>query len=232
MGRQVRLADGAAYEPLTTVRGLPVFPSVPLTDQLAGGPDSCGGWHRWRPTGPTTADAETRVLRRGVDFDHVVLAVSVGMIPVVAGELIGIGPSGGHDTAVRTVATQAFQLWLRPDEPALGWDEPGVTISAYHRPFETWASMPQTLWANRPEHDRPGTVAYFCGTVNAAWPTTEVGAGYLHRYPPQVQAEAVTYIDRHLGPFFPRAVTEEGLSGICSAGSTANRLPPRWAPST
>ena len=27
------------------------------------------------------ADAETRVLRRGIDFDHVVLAVSVGMLP-------------------------------------------------------------------------------------------------------------------------------------------------------
>ena len=79
-------------------------------------------------------------------------------------------------THIRTVATQAFQIWLRPDEPTLGWHEPGVTISAYLRPFETWASMPQTLWTEDwPDDDRPGTVAYFCGTLNAPWPTTEEG---------------------------------------------------------
>ncbi len=35
MGRQVRLADGVDhYEPLTTIRGLPVFPNAPLADQI------------------------------------------------------------------------------------------------------------------------------------------------------------------------------------------------------
>ena len=33
-------------------------------------------------------DAELRVLRRGIDFDQVVLAVSLGMIPTVAAELL------------------------------------------------------------------------------------------------------------------------------------------------
>jgi uncharacterized protein with NAD-binding domain and iron-sulfur cluster len=80
--------------------------------------------------------------------------------------------------------------------------------------------MPQTLWSEDwPEHDRPGSVAYFCGTLNASWPTTEVGAGYLRRYQQQVQERATNYVDRNLGPFFPRAVTEQGfrwqlLSGV------------------
>ena len=60
-------------------------------------------------------------LRRGVDFDHVVLAVSVGMIPVVATELIADRPEWREMTThVRTVATQAFQIWLRPDESDAG----------------------------------------------------------------------------------------------------------------
>jgi uncharacterized protein with NAD-binding domain and iron-sulfur cluster len=223
MGRQVRLADGIIrYEPLTNVRGLPVFPSVPLTDQLADGTQiPCGGWHSLETHWSNHADAQTRVLRRGIDFDHVVLAVSVGMFPVVAGELIEDRVEWREMTSrMRTVATQAFQIWLRPDEPSLGWDEPAVTISAYLRPFETWASMPQTLWSEDwPEHDRPGSVAYFCGTLNASWPTTEVGAGYLRRYQQQVQERATNYVDRNLGPFFPRAVTEQGfrwqlLSGV------------------
>ena len=46
VARQVKLADGVDhYEPLTTVRGLPVFPSTPLTEQLAD-PETTpeGGW--------------------------------------------------------------------------------------------------------------------------------------------------------------------------------------------
>ena len=227
MGRQVRLADGVThYEPMTGVRGLPVFPNTPLTGQLAASDQiPCGGWHSLETYWADRADAEIRVLRRGVDFDHVVLAVSVGMLPVVAGELIEDRVEWKELTSrIRTVATQAFQIWLRPDEPSLGWNEPGVTISAYRRPFETWASMPQTLWAEDwPEHDRPGTVAYFCGTLNATWPTAEVGAGYLRRYQQYVQEQAADYIDRNLGPFFPRAVSEQGFAWQLLSGANGER---------
>jgi uncharacterized protein with NAD-binding domain and iron-sulfur cluster len=226
MGRQISLADGlATYDPLTTVHGLPVFPSAPLTDQLADGQIPEDGWHSLETHWSERADAETRVLQRGVDFDHVVMAVSVGMLPIVAGELIDDRIEWQEMTThVRTVATQAFQIWLRPDEPTLGWHEPAVTISAYLRPFETWASMPQTLWSEDwPDHDRPGTVAYFCGTLNAAWPTAESGAGYLHRYQQQVREQATSYIDRNLSPFFPNAVTDEGFDWHLLSGVNGER---------
>jgi uncharacterized protein with NAD-binding domain and iron-sulfur cluster len=165
------------------------------------------------------------VLRRGIDFDHVVLAVSVGMLPVVANELIDDRIEWREMTSrMRTVATQAFQIWLRPDEPSLGWNEPAVTISAYLRPFETWASMPQTLWSEDwPEHDRPGTVAYFCGTLNAPWPTTEIGAGYMRRFQQQVQEQATTFVDRNLWPFFPNAITESGFDWHLLSGVNGER---------
>jgi uncharacterized protein with NAD-binding domain and iron-sulfur cluster len=226
MGRQVRLADGrTTYDPLTTVRGLPVFPSAPLIDQLADGQIPKDGWHSLETHWSERADAETRVLRRGVDFDHVVLAVSIGMLPIVAGELIDDRIEWREmTTRVRTVATHAFQIWLRPDEPTLGWHEQAVTISAYLRPFETWASMPQTLWSEDwPDHDRPGTVAYFCGTLDATWPTAESGAGYLDRYQQQVREQATTFIDRNLSPFFPNAVTDEGFDWHLLGGVNGER---------
>ena len=233
MGRQVRLAEGVTrYEPLTKVLGLPVFPDTPLADQLAA-PDQvpCGGWHSLETYWSDRADAETRVLRRGVDFDHVVLAVSVGMLPVVAGELIEDRVEWKEMTShIRTVATQAFQIWLRPDEPSLGWNEPAVTISGYLRPFETWASMPQTLWSEDwPEDDRPGTVAYFCGTLDATWPTAEVGSGYARRYEQRVRADAASYVDRHLKPYFPRAVSEQGFSWHLLSGVNGERGPAAMA---
>ncbi len=227
MGRQVNLAAGLDhYEPLTRVRGLPVFPATPLVDQLAlTDRDAAWNWASLETYWSDYQDAETRVLQRGVDFDHVVLAVSLGMVHVVARELIDDRPEWREMTAnVRTVATQAFQIWMRPDEPALGWPKPGVTVSAYMRPFETWASMPQTLWAEDwPDQQRPGTVAYFCGSLNATWPTSEKGEDYARRYEDVVRTEAANYIDRHLGIYFPKAVRESGFDWHLLSGANGQR---------
>jgi uncharacterized protein with NAD-binding domain and iron-sulfur cluster len=233
MGRQVELADGVDhYEPLTTVRGLPVFPSAPLADQLADPVKTpCGGWHSLETHWAEHGDVETRQLRRGVDFDHLVLAVSLGMVSVVAKELTADRPEWSEMTThVRTIATQAFQLWLRPDEPELGWSEPGVTISAYLRPFETWASMPQTLWAEDwPDDDRPGTVAYFCGSLDAAWPSNEDKEGYALKYAQSVSVDAADYVDTNLGLYFPKAVTGQGFLWHLLCGADGLRGPAAMA---
>jgi uncharacterized protein with NAD-binding domain and iron-sulfur cluster len=221
MGRQVRLADGVTeYKPLTRVGGLPVFPAGPLADQLDGYASRDLESHFGR-----RADVETRVLHRGIDFDQVVLAASLGMVELVAGELIADSPQWRDMTAhLRTVATQAFQLWLRPDEPALGWLQPGVTTSGYVAPFDTWASMPQTLWAEQwPDEDSPRTVAYFCGALNALWPTTERHDVYVADCRDKVLAEAVTYLDSHVGLFLPGALTEHGFAWHLLVGVNGHR---------
>ena len=44
-------------------------------------------------------------------------------------------------------------------------------MSAYEPPFHTWASMPQLIDVERwPADDRPGSIAYFCGALQASWP--------------------------------------------------------------
>jgi uncharacterized protein with NAD-binding domain and iron-sulfur cluster len=227
VARQVRLADGIdRYEPLTTVRGLPVFPSTPVLDQLAEPERIPGeGWDSLETHWSRRDDAEMRQLHRGVDFDHIVLAVSIGMLPIVADELIEDRPDWSEMTThVRTVATQAFQLWLQPTEPDLGWDRPGVTVSAYERPFETWASMPQTLWAEDwPDDDRPGTVAYFCGSFATLWPTEKDATSYAQACRSIVYAEAAGYIDSHLGLYFPKAMSENGFRWSLLSGVTTER---------
>ncbi|HEX5145109.1 MAG TPA: FAD-dependent oxidoreductase [Mycobacterium sp.] len=223
MARQIPLAaDVAEYDPLVRVRGLPVFPDAPRTDQVAG-PEPADGWHALETYFATPEDAATRVLRSGEDFDVVVLAVSLGMVDVVARELLEDSPGWREMCAsVRTVATQAFQLWLRPREEALGWSRPGVTVSAYTRPFETWASMPQTLWAEDwPQHDAPATVAYFCGSLDAPWPieAQHPGADYLAHHRGKVVDAAVAHIEDNLGLFFPKAFTDKGFDWRLLAGT-------------
>ncbi len=168
-----RLADGVdEYDPFTTVRGLPVFPNTPLANRSR---PSDGRRPRVAFLETHWGEHETRVRQCTAAWTSTTLSLPVhwGCSQSWPTELIEDRPEWREMTThVRTVATQAFQVWLRPDEPTLGWPEPGVTISAYLRPFETWASMPQTLWAEDwPDDDRPGTVAYFCGSLNAPWPT-------------------------------------------------------------
>ena len=221
IGRQVRLADGLTeYQPLTRIGGLPVFPQRPLAEQLDGPARDDQESHFGERT-----DVETRVLRKGVDFDHVVLATSLGMVELVAGELIADSPQWRDMTThLRTVATQAFQLWLRPDEPTLGWPRPGVTTSGYVAPFDTWASMPQTLWAEQwPADDQPHTVAYFCGALNALWPNDEDANRYVAGCREKVLTEAVTYLDNHVGLYLPGAVTEGGFGWHLLVGVNGHR---------
>ena len=211
VGRQADLAPGIGrYEPLVRVRGLPCFPDAPLVDQLA---DADGIEHQpLEAHGCTWPDAEGRVLRRGADFDVAVLAIPVGMAEFVCRELIDDRPEWRDMVAnVATVATQAFQIWLREPEPTLGWPHPGVTMSGYTDPFDTWASMPQLIDAEDwPDDDRPAAIAYFCGVLPA--PGRAVGAAAQRdRYHDQVREGALGFLDRNLRHLLPGAVNDDGF---------------------
>jgi uncharacterized protein with NAD-binding domain and iron-sulfur cluster len=228
MGRQVRLApDVERYEPLVRVRGLPCFPPAPLVDQLAhaqGIED-----HPLESHWCTWPDAERRRLRRGIDFDTVVLAIPVGMAGVVCRELIDDRPEWRDMVAnVATVATQAFQVWLREGEPALGWPHPGATVSGYTDPFDTWASMPLLIDAEDwPDEDRPGAIGYFCGAL-APRPPGQVDAtdaAYRDRCRDQVRGAAIEFLGRNLRHLLPGAVDDRGFRWELLCGRDGRRGP-------
>lgn len=204
LGRQAHLAPGLdSYDPLVRVGGLPGFPSTPLVDQLDATPDIVGEpleshFCEW-------PDAETRVLRHGEDFDVAVFAISLGMAPIVCRELIDDRREWrAMVDHVTTTATQSVQLWLREDESALGWREPGATVSAYEQPFHTWASMPQLIEVERwPAGDRPGSIAYFCGAMQAPWPPDRPARAYVAQHRAHVRANAVELVERRLAHLLP-----------------------------
>jgi uncharacterized protein with NAD-binding domain and iron-sulfur cluster len=224
VGRQVRLAAGLdAYEPLARFAGLPGFPSTPLVDQLDAPPGVVRApleshFCDW-------PDAETRVLRDGEDFDMVVFAIPVGMAPVVCGELIDDRREWRAMVEhVTTTATQALQLWLRDDEPALGWPHPGATVSGYESPFNTWASMPQLIEVEQwPAHDRPGSIAYFCGAMQAAWPPDAPPATYVAGHRERVRANAIELVERHLRHLLPGTSAEGSFRWDLLCGRNGHR---------
>jgi uncharacterized protein with NAD-binding domain and iron-sulfur cluster len=200
--RQVRLPDGPqSYQPLADFDGLPCFPSHPLLDG-----DRLDYESLW--SGP----GERCVLEKGRDFDRVVLAIPIGMVPYICGEIIEDNPKWkAMIDHVGTVATQVFQLWLTADQKELGWKRPGVTITGFVKPFETWASMEQLLAVEQwPPDDEPRSLAYFCNTL----PTEGLPDRDDHDFPKKeherVRENAVGFLHESIGHFWPGALDQDG----------------------
>jgi uncharacterized protein with NAD-binding domain and iron-sulfur cluster len=213
LGRQARLADGRAeYEPLVRVKGLPCFPSTPLVEQLAdnAGPDLESVW-------ADRSAEEQLVLHAGEDFDDLVLATSLGMVPHLCGDLLERSPRWREMVDhVATVPTQSLQLWLCRGESELGWPHPGATISAYLAPFETYAAMSHLIacedWT---DGLRPEAIAYFCSVLPSG------AAADPHAAERLVRANAVEQLTRFAGHTWPHAVKPDGgfrWDLLCSEG--------------
>lgn len=160
------------YQPLVDVRGLPCWPSQPDLAQLKPGSYPPGIDFECEKDPPT---GRAFTLRRGVDFDQVILGASLGSIPYLAEELIAASPRWRAMVQnVGTVATHAAQFWLSKTAEELGWNalvaqhNPGpetelkTVITSFAEPLDTWADMSDLI----PHEDWPAAgpvqLAYFC----------------------------------------------------------------------
>ncbi len=118
---QVKLASGVdEYDPLVDVKGLACWPSEPRWEQLKDGEAlQKKGVDFEFDHDPLGRGAVP--LKRGEDFDEVVLGIPIGALPSICGELISSNERfrRGIETSA-TVQTQAFQLWVRKDAAELG----------------------------------------------------------------------------------------------------------------
>jgi uncharacterized protein with NAD-binding domain and iron-sulfur cluster len=215
VARQARLASGvAAYDPLVTVRGLPCFPARPRRDQLSGRPgaDLESHWADRR-------GEELRTLNAGRDFDVVILATSLGMVPHICAELLADSPRWQQMVShVPTVATQAAQLWLRHPDADLGAPPGAPTISGFESLFQTYASMEHLLdYEEWPEAGRPRAVTYLCGPLaDAAARRPGEAAAVVYRH-------VAEFLERYGADIWPRAADAAGGFGwdVLAAGPRA-----------
>ena len=169
IGIQATVKNGADYQPLVDVNGLPCWPSDPLFDQLVEGEqlraaqiDLENFWNGWQPVA-------TRRLSAGVDFDECVLGISVAAFPFLCKELMDdeANPCFGRMVdSIRTCETQALQLWLTPDLNRLGWPGDPPVVIPYLEPYDTWADMSHLLVReNWPPGHAAGHLAYLCSVL-------------------------------------------------------------------
>jgi uncharacterized protein with NAD-binding domain and iron-sulfur cluster len=206
---QARVAEGAAYEPLVDVEGLPCWPSTPDWRQLENGEalrregrDFESFWD---------ARCEDRALLEfGCDFDCVVLGVSVGSIPSVCSEIVARDRRWRDMVEnVKTVATQSFQLWMNEPMESLGWKGPPATLSGFVTPYDTWADMTHLVPMEqlRPE---PGAIAYFCSVLRTGSTPGRDDRAHLTRARERVRRNAIEFLNRDIVHLWPKAVREAG----------------------
>lgn len=206
---QAKIKRGRPYRPLIDVGGLPCWPSEPDYGQLVGGRKLHKEGRRFESHWDRRKVGE-KVLRVTEDFDVVVLAVSLGAIPHVCGDILARDSRWRAMVEnVKTVATQAFQLWMREDMEQLGWQGPPVTLSAFVQPFDTWADMRQLIEEENWNED-PAAIAYFCSTLPTA--LDEPGRrqrSYPAKMREQVRQNAVHFLNHEIGALWPGAVDPE-----------------------
>jgi uncharacterized protein with NAD-binding domain and iron-sulfur cluster len=168
--RQVDLKVGE-YNPLVLVKGGAAWPSEPLYQQIVNGDTlKTSGVNLESPSSQwqTTGD-NTFVLKYGEDFDTVVLGISLGALEPICKQLQTANKAWADMLKnVKTVQTQAVQLWLKPTLRDLGWALNSPILGAYVEPLDTWAAMDHLIAReNWPIELYPGDIAYFCGPLNS-----------------------------------------------------------------
>ena len=207
---QARTRDGAAYAPLIPVAGRPCWPSAPDFAQLEQGDRlAAEGWNlesHWdrRRAGETTVEVSR-------DFDLALLGVGLGAVPHVCREILARDERWRRMTQeVKTVASQAFQIWLAEDLSSLGWRGPAYITGAFAKPFDTWCDMPHVVpeeaWA-----ERPRTSVYFCAVLpDPPEPPDDADTGYPARRALEVRHNAQAFLQGPIRQVWPDAFGADG----------------------
>jgi uncharacterized protein with NAD-binding domain and iron-sulfur cluster len=113
-------------------------------------------------------------------------------------------------THLKTVSTQAFQIWLHEDMEQLGWSDPPLALSAFVHPFETLADMSHLIREERWKV-KPRAIAYFCSVLKDPASPAELSAS---TYPKQrrleVRENAISYLNDDIFRLWAKAVKRNG----------------------
>ena len=204
---QAQVKGDGSYTPLVDVAKVPSWPAKPLFDQLVDGEQLAES--NWDPESHWDTHRDSQhVLEVSKDFDFLVLGVGMGAIPDVCRELVETDDRWRDMVKnVKTVATQAFQVWLNQDLVSVGWNEPSVTLSAFKKPFDTWSDMThladQESWTPTPQ-----SIAYFCGVLaDPNDPDLLDNIDYPSQRTAEVKQNAIDFLNndiRHLWPEIPK----------------------------
>lgn len=230
LAQQVKLKnDTLDYQPLINVNQVADWPQGPLLDQLdpewaekvsASNVDLESMWADWQDYIPA------KQLRKGIDFDEIVLAIPVNALKDICSEIIEKDQRWCQMVnQVPTVQTFGVQLWLSKSWSELGFvsqqwglrdtDEPNSVN--YANLLYSWTDMTRILQEeNWPADNQPKDLAYFCGTMSNE---PEVLPPYNDHGFPKTQYDRVfsfskEWLDKYMGWFFPKGTPPGNPNGL------------------
>ncbi len=256
---QATVIDGD-YDPLVRVKNLDCWPDRPLYRQLkeaqqleqgdelpGGGYDLESDFTRWDPQLPEISlkflavdDPESGIY----GFEHLLFGLSVGSIQTTCSRLLAMDPMmAAMEQHLKTVRTQAYQLWMNRDLAATGWPEASPIGTHFENPLNTWADMTHLISReDYPAGSEPALLSYFCGPMKDDAPPNSA-VDLLRKARARVAQNSVglrqsllgiwPQLQDRNGGFDPTAIMEEfvkaNISGsdryvLSVAGSTEYRL--------
>jgi uncharacterized protein with NAD-binding domain and iron-sulfur cluster len=155
---------GASYDPLIQIGTICSWPNDPKYELLMRGAELEASGADLESPSNSWPDVDTRTLRRGQDFDFVVLGISVGALNTICADLANRLPSWRSllDN-VETTPTIAMQLWSSRSAEDYGWLFPQTIVTSMVGPFTTWGDNSQLVEQERWPGARPASLGYFVG---------------------------------------------------------------------
>ena len=206
--QQATTRSGQPYDPLEHGH----WPAKPRRTELVEGDDIAllpadeleSYWSTYRA-------GETFTLDQGRDFDELVLAISLGALPLICAELIAHDPAWRDMVAqVKTVETQSLQLWFDQSSDALGIqqhadrpipiDDTGLG-SGLATPYDGFSDFSSLIaFEHWPAASRPQALWYFSDVITTDHETSPVGdPAYPQRRRNDAFANAKQFLARDIG---------------------------------
>ncbi|MEZ7205231.1 NAD(P)-binding protein [Pseudoalteromonas sp. DY56-GL79] len=220
--QQVKLKESQCYEPLELVKDLPCWPSFPLWQQID--PQQAAllkeheinlesYWSNWETVYQQAFGQRLprKTLNKGTDFDLVIFGISVaGLEPLCQQLLAKDNNLKLQAEKVKTVATQALQLWLTKTDNELGFHDPSGSneppiLSAFSQPFDTWAAMSNLLEVEDWPNTQPKNIAYFCSAFTCVDYPPPSDHEFPERMKAQVKENALQKLRLQMQPLWPEA---------------------------
>jgi uncharacterized protein with NAD-binding domain and iron-sulfur cluster len=221
IAKQVRLKDqDKPYSPTFKVNGLDAWPSAPLYDQLL--PEDAeklqqlnidleSAWSPW-------VDAETLVLKKGIDFDQIILGIPAAALRYICPEIMQENKRWKDMIEkVKMAPTFGASIWVSKSQEEMGMDPTKWGLAAdmepntltYANPLYSWTGMNLILKQENWNPDNlPKQLSYFCGT----YPMPTIippfdDYGYPEREKEKLVGIVQQWLHDNMGWFWPKATS-------------------------
>ncbi|MCB1178989.1 MAG: NAD(P)-binding protein [Leptospiraceae bacterium] len=210
--KQATVKDGE-YSPIFYFKGMYSWPEEPFFEQLKEGKELKDKninlesyWTDWN-------GVDNIKLKKDKDFDLIVFGLSLGAVPYIASELVENNIKWKNAVnKIKTIRTQAFQIWLKPSMKELGWDEKMhghdfLVGASYVSPFQDVSDFSDLIELEDWKEEKPETLLYFCGPLEEPLePTDFSDTNYPKMMENQVKWTAIQSLRTNILAILPKAI--------------------------